>query len=192
MKQRFNSFSELSCEKTEGKDYAITVQEIAGSKVAIIAPHGGSIEPKTLEIAQKVAANDYHFYAFEGLASNSSYFDLHVESHHFDEPRCIELVKKTDTTLTIHGCQGREPVIYLGGKDEKQKRSLADAFNKAGIKALTTGHIYKGTHPQNICNRNRQKKGVQLEFSRGLRDNPTLVDKCVTILRAELKSLLNP
>ena len=38
-----------------------------GSLVAIIAPHGGKIEPGTSEIVRSIAAEDYNFCAFEGI-----------------------------------------------------------------------------------------------------------------------------
>ena len=188
MKQRFNSFAELSRHKKEGEHYSIIVQEKSGSDIAIVAPHGGFIEHHTSEIARKIASNDHNLYIFESLERKDSFFELHIESTRFEEPRCMELVSKTDTVLTIHGCQEEEPVIYLGGKDEKMKSSLAEAFNKNGIKAVTENHAYPGKSPQNICNKNKRAQGVQLEFSKGIRDNPELTDKCVDIIRKHLKS----
>ena len=73
--------------------------------------------------------------------------------------------------------------------DKKLESRLAAAFNAAGVKALTSGHDYKpGAMPENICNKNRKKQGVQLEFSRGIRNDPALLDKCVRIVRNSLKN----
>lgn len=187
MKERFNSFSDLSRHKQEGRDYRVIVNEHSDSHVSIIAPHGGSIEWNTSEIALGVAANDHNLYIFEGLAQEDVFFELHVTSAHFDDRRCLDLVAKTDTTLSIHGCNEEEPVVYLGGKDTALKNSLAAEFNKQGIKAVTDNHAYPGASPHNICNRNRRGQGVQLEFSRGIRDNPALTEKCIDILKAQLK-----
>ncbi len=189
MKQRFNSFSDLSRHKKEGVHYTIVTREIAGSNIVIVAPHGGSIEWSTSRIAKDIAANDHNLYIFEGIEPSNAFFELHVTSHQFTEPRCIDLLSKNDVTLAIHGCRGDKPVVYLGGKDETLKSSLAAAFNAQGIKALTEGHVYKGISSQNICNKNRRGQGVQLEFSRGIRDNPELTDKCIAIIRTQLKAL---
>lgn len=186
MKQRFNSFSELAHHKKEGEHYDIVVKENSHSHVSIVAPHGGNIEWNTSKIAKDIAANDHNLYLFEAKEAENCFYEMHVTSNQFDEPRCLELISLTDTTLTIHGCRGDEPVVYIGGRDEKLKKSLADAFNKHNIKALTEGHIYKGSSPENICNRNQRGEGVQLEFSRGIRDNPDLIDKCVGIIRRQI------
>jgi len=190
VKNRFNSFSELSRHKTEGVDYKITVSENSRSGVVIVAPHGGGIEWNTSKIAKGVAANDHNLYLFEGIGLDSSFSEMHVTSAAFDEPRCLELVSKMETTLTIHGCRGDEPVIYLGGNDTALRSSMAEEFNKQGIKAVTKGHAYKGGSPRNICNRNKRGKGVQLEFSRGIRDNPALTGQCIDILRGHLKKII--
>lgn len=186
MKQRFNSFSELARHKKEGEHYDITVMKHDRSKVAIVAPHAGNIELHTSTIARAIAANDHNLYLFEAKEPKDCFYEMHVTSNHFDEPRCLELVSQAETVVTIHGCRAEEPVVYLGGRDEKLKQSLADAFNKHGIRAQTEGHIYTGTSPDNICNRNQRGEGVQLEFSRGIRDNPALLEQCVRIIRRQL------
>jgi phage replication-related protein YjqB (UPF0714/DUF867 family) len=187
MKQRFNNFAELTAAKTEGTHYKILIRENSAGAVAIVAPHGGRIEHKTSEIAQKIAANDHSLYLFRGLEQSNSFFELHLESHNFDEPRCVALVAKAETVITIHGCQTPEPVVYLGGRDQALKLVLKENFNRYGIKAEIEGHPYQGNAPQNICNRGSTGRGVQLEFSRGIRTNPQLIEQCVQIVRAVLK-----
>lgn len=187
MKQRFNSFAELAAAKTEGMQYKIHIRENSAGTVAIVAPHGGRIEHKTAEMARKIAANDYNLYVFQGIEQTNSFFELHLESHNFDEPRCVALVAKAKTVITIHGCQTPEPVVYLGGRDQELKSILKENFNRCGIKAEIAGHPYQGTAPRNICNRGNTGKGVQLEFSKGIRTNPRLIEQCVQIVRAALK-----
>lgn len=189
MKQRFNSFAELARHKKEGVDYKITVDKVPGSKIAIVAPHAGYIEWFTSEIARGIAANDHNLYAFEGLQRGDYFYELHVTSTAFTEPRCLNLIAESKTTVAIHGCRGMEPVVYLGGRDRKLRGKLAASFNAAGIKAKVTGHPYTGKNKANICNRNKRKKGVQLEFSQGIRDNPALRAKCVQIIRQSLEAL---
>ncbi len=181
---RFDSFSALARGKTEGADYNIVVRESFRSAVSIVAPHGGAIEPMTSEIAQDIAGDDHSLYIFESAGQKYSFFELHVPSDAFDEPRCLSLVAKTKTTVTIHGCKGDMPVIYMGGRDAALKDALAAAFSAEGIAAVTEGHDYPGTSSRNICNRNENGAGVQLEFSRGMREDADLRKKCVEIVRA--------
>lgn len=187
MKQRFNTFAEMSRHKKEGEDYKIAMRSREKSKVAIVAPHGGCIEFHTDEMAEKIAGKKHNLYVFEAIAQDNAFYELHVTSTGFDEKRCVDMVAKSGVTLTIHGCKGEEPAVYIGGRDKKMKGSLAKAFNKAGVKAETQGHPFTGASPQNICNRNKRGEGVQLEFSRALRDDPSLRSKCVKIIRKYLK-----
>lgn len=186
-RQRFESYSDLSREKEEGRDYVVKVRKVPGSAFSIVAPHGGTIEFHTSDMARKIAANDHSYYVFEGLEEKDAFFELHVESRFFDDPRCLDLIAETERTVTIHGCRDEEPVVYVGGLDEEMKSKLADAFNREGIRAEVDGHKYPGTADGNICNLNKRKMGVQLEFSRGIRDNAVLREKCVGIVRNHLK-----
>ncbi len=184
---RFKNFSELARHKKEGEDYSVTVREAPRCNISIVAPHGG-IEPGAAEMARAIAADDHNLYIFNVLKRGDYFGEMHVTSIHFDEPRCLELVAKTDVTVTIHGCRYKEEVVCLSAMDKKLESRLAADFNKAGITALTTGHDYKtGAVPENICNKNRTGQGVQLEFSRGIRDNPELRETCVKVVRETLK-----
>jgi phage replication-related protein YjqB (UPF0714/DUF867 family) len=84
------------------------------SAVAIIAPHGGKIEPGTSNIAAAIAANDYCLYRFEGRKPRENR-DLHITSTHFDEPECLTLISACDHVVAVHGCEGEEQVVYMGG-----------------------------------------------------------------------------
>ena len=189
MKDRFKNFAELSRHKQEGKDFSITARKAGG--IAIVAPHAGSIEEHTAEIAQKIAANDHSLYVFKALKGSGGFSDMHITSTQFDEPKCLDLISASEMTITIHGCTGSDAFVYLGGLNEEMKTSLAAEFNKHGIRAMTEGHPFLATSTENICNKNRQKQGVQLEFSRGLRDNPDLRRKCAKIVRVYLKNYQN-
>jgi phage replication-related protein YjqB (UPF0714/DUF867 family) len=70
---------------------------------ALIAPHGGGIEPGTSEVADAIAATDFSFYAFEGIKADGNRRDLHITSRRFDEPRCVDLVKASPQVISIHG-----------------------------------------------------------------------------------------
>ena len=55
------------------------------SDVAVVAIHGGKIEPGTSELARAVARDDHPFYLFEGLKPQGNR-DLHISSGRFDDP----------------------------------------------------------------------------------------------------------
>lgn len=187
IKDKFNNYAHLARHKKEGVHYNVIVREVPQSNVVIVAPHGGSIEWNTERMARDVAANDHNLYVFSGKGGDA-FDELHVTSTRFDEPRCVDLVAKTDVTITIHGCRFDEPVVYLGGIDKKLKSKLAAAFKAASIKAVADGHPYMALVPENICNKNKRGQGVQLEFSRGIRDNDELREKCVKVMREVLKA----
>ena len=64
-----------------------------------------------------------------------------------------------------------ERFVYLGWLDKMLKEFIADELVSRGI-IVPKGHgRFKGLNPDNICNRGANKKGVQLEITRGLRDD---------------------
>lgn len=140
---------------------------IRASSVAIIAPHGGKIEPWTSAIATSIAADDYCLYCFEGRKQRDNW-DLHITASHFDEPLCLSLVSRCDRVVAVHGCEDAEVIVYMGGLDRDLRDSIRDRLHAVGV---VTGNDpdLQGLHRNNICNRGRRGMGVQLELSYGLR-----------------------
>jgi len=64
MADKYASFQELARSEPRGV-YRVRSRPRRAT-IAVIAPHGGSIEPGTSEIALKIAGLDFSFYAFEG------------------------------------------------------------------------------------------------------------------------------
>jgi phage replication-related protein YjqB (UPF0714/DUF867 family) len=135
--------------------------------VAIIAPHGGKIEPWTAAIAASIAAADYCLYCFEGRKQRDNW-DLHITASHFDEPLCLSLVSRCDRVVAVHGCEDADVIVYMGGLDWDLRDSIRDRLHAIGV---VTGNDtdLQGLHRNNICNRGRRGMGVQLELSYGLR-----------------------
>src|SRR5262245_11597647 len=79
---RYNSFDELRRHEREGIDFRICVTQ-RGPPGAVIAPHGGKIEPATSEITAAIAGALYISYYFEGLRSRP-HSHLHITSTKFD------------------------------------------------------------------------------------------------------------
>lgn len=114
----YKGFQDLAEAQVEGTDYRVHVRANAGSSVAVIAPHGGSIEQYTSDIARAIAGAEFNLYLFEGIRRAGNYAALHLTSHKFNEPRCLELLSKCDHVIAIHGCRGEEQQVLVGGLDE--------------------------------------------------------------------------
>ncbi len=168
MTDRYLSFRELAASEREGLDFRVTLRD-RGSRTAIVAPHGGSIEPGTSEIASAVAGDDLSFYAFEGLKPCRNR-DLHITSPHFDEPRCLALLAAAGRVVTIHGKAGDGEEVCLGGRDAATRDRVRRVLTACGFTAVDhSAPGLQGREPLNICNRGNSGAGVQLEIARGLR-----------------------
>jgi phage replication-related protein YjqB (UPF0714/DUF867 family) len=168
MTDSYNNFLELQENHHAELDYHIKTG--AGSTTLIILGiHAGGIEPGTSELAQAIAGPDFSLYLFEGLGQNTR--PLHLTSTHFDEPLCLEMVRKHQTALSLHGFRdcAADPLIYLGGNDLALIRRLLTALIQNGYPARVNTGKYAATTPQNICNRTISGKGVQIEISSSLR-----------------------
>jgi len=168
MPDTYSNFADLSSDLLEGRDFRVACRN-AQSVLAVIAPHGGGIEPGTSEIANAVAGDSHSFYAFEGIKPRGNSI-LHITSSHFDEPRCLALVEQVQTVLTIHGCDEQKPVVFIGGLDDELRHKITIALNEA--KFRTSEHDnprLQGIATDNICNRGASGVGVQLELAHGLR-----------------------
>jgi len=146
----------------------------------IVAPHGGSIEPMTAEIARAVAdVSARSFYLFLGRLARNNWKALHIDSISFDEPDFEALVANTELVISFHGKRrDRSQNVYVGGRHEEGRGLMIENLNAAlqrfGVVAVdaTTGKVAQsiaGLHPCNLTNRGRLGRGVQLEFSHGSR-----------------------
>lgn len=165
----YMGFRDLAKVQVEGSDYRVHVRSNARSSIAVIAPHGGSIEQGTSEVARAIAGADFNLYVFEGIRPVGNYAALHLTSHKFDEPRCLELLSSCNHVIAIHGCRGDKQQALVGGLDEPLKSSLAQAIAGLGIDTRLQGHQFPAVEPKNICNRGRRGVGVQIEMTMALR-----------------------
>jgi phage replication-related protein YjqB (UPF0714/DUF867 family) len=165
----YSSFKELADCEVEGQDYRIRI-ELRDPRVLILAPHGGRIEPATVEIAEAIAGTNYSFYAFEGLKRDGNNV-LHIESHLFDEPRALKAVEKADVVIVVHGqIDRKDGFIMAGGLDTHLRSEIERQLETSGFLTRLPAEGLMGTDPQNICNRGKLRQGVQLEISRKVRD----------------------
>lgn len=164
-----SSFRKLADCEVEGQDYRIRI-ELRDPRVLVLAPHGGRIEPATVEIAEAIAGTNYSFYAFEGLKEDGNNV-LHIESHLFDEPRALKAVEEADVVITVHGqIDQKDEFIMAGGLDKPLRSEIERQLEASGFRTRPPTEGLMGSDPKNICNRGKLRQGVQLEVSRRVRD----------------------
>src|SRR5262245_31952236 len=168
MADKYSSFSQLASSEPEGS-YKIEKRQL-GSKTALIAPHGGKIEPGTSEICRTVARDDLTYYLFQGCKPNNN-SDLHITSSRFDEPQGLEIAQSAAVVVTFHGQSGSEMFVNVGGLAKELGQFAIELLREAGYVATRNSNPrLQGLDQQNICNRGVSRKGLQLEISRGLRE----------------------
>lgn len=166
MGKTYESYLELRSAEREGMDYRVRSRK-GSSGIAVMAPHGGDIEPGTTEIAEATALSQHAFYSFEGLKPDHN-LDLHIASTLFDEPEGLRIASEATTVITIHGCREQDPLVLAGGLDVELRRIVTRGLETAGF-IIREDPRLPGRNLMNICNRSRLGRGMQLEISRGLR-----------------------
>jgi len=167
MADRYRTFADLDAEMQAETDYRIRSED-RGTSVVILAPHGGSVEPGTSEIAVAIAGSRLSFYTFEALRAGA-HGDFHITSHRFDEPRALDLVGRSCTAVAIHGRKDDgSDTVWLGGRATVLRDAIGASLRDAGFGA-DLNETLPGVHQSNICNRTRSGEGVQLELPRSLR-----------------------
>ncbi|NIY68040.1 poly-gamma-glutamate hydrolase family protein [Streptomyces malaysiensis] len=165
----FANFRQLAAAKILGIDYDIKNRYGTGTYLLHAAIHGGAIEPPASQLAA-YCAGDGAFYSFEGLTLTAP--ELALAPTAFDEPFAVVNVANSARTVVWHGVEDQqegEQVTYISGADSVLGALLVQELTAAGF---TTDHApvsFAGDNPQNICNRNAPRAGVQLDLSRSLR-----------------------
>jgi len=163
---RFHSYAELKAAEREGTDYRITVRP-GKLPIAVMAPHGGGIEPGTSELARAVADGKFTCYCFDGVKPRGN-GSLHLTSTRFDEPLGVGVASGAHTVVTLHGCGGGGEYVLVGGGNALLGDRIRTVLPGAGIAVRQSSRL-AGRSPLNLCNRCGNCGGVQLELSRGLR-----------------------
>jgi hypothetical protein len=102
------------------------------SLVAIIAPHGGKVEPGTSTIAAAIAADDCCLYRCEGRKRN-------ITSTHFDEPECLaliscsELLVRLNEPSRLNENRGARATATLGIYEEAARPANGISFAVMGL-----------------------------------------------------------
>jgi phage replication-related protein YjqB (UPF0714/DUF867 family) len=172
MVDKYDCFAALAAREIEGVHYRIRVAS-RPSAIAVIAPHGGLIEPGTSEATLAIAAETFSSYCFESLTLRAKGDGLHITSTRFDEPQALRLVAASRLVVGVHGRKDGSDAaaVWVGGLDEAARDAVCAALAAAGFRAKSVGegHPLAGRDSMNICNRGRNGAGVQLELPRALR-----------------------
>lgn len=194
MPDQYESFAALSAREIEGVDFRVHVAT-RPSPFAIVAPHGGWIEPGASHVATAVAGADHSLYRFESLARRTPETTLHITSTRFDEPRALALVAASDVVLTIHGRKDGDDMsaIWVGGLHERLRDDIAASLLESGFaaKIVGEGHPLAGRDPANICNRGRLGAGVQMELPKALRIELLFARPRLALLARAIRSTLS-
>ncbi|MGD9300731.1 MAG: poly-gamma-glutamate hydrolase family protein [Desulfobacterales bacterium] len=183
----YSSFHELQRHEALDIDYKLTLRD-TGSRVTIMAPHGGKIEPRTSDLARRIAGDNYNFYCFEGIKDKDNAC-LHITSHRFDEPGAVLLVSKSQVVVAVHACTGNAGQVHIGGLNKKLGAMIADELQNRSISVSYDHPRFRGLNPANICNRGATGIGVQLEVTRDLRDDLQKIKLIARAVRAALKKV---
>ncbi len=87
----YGNFRELAGAEKEGEAWTREYLD-RGSRILVMAPHGGWIEPFTSELAEAVAGPDLSFYTFRAVMRGENQ-RLHLTSHRFDDPLALKAVE---------------------------------------------------------------------------------------------------
>lgn len=188
--KKYASLADLARHEVEGRDFRVVMRRRPGSAVLLIAPHGGSIEAGTSEIAGIAAGDEHNLFCFEGCKPRGENRALHITSHKFDHPECLALAAACEVIVTVHGCLG-DSQIHVGGLDEDLAARMSRRLRAQGFTVEYPSARYPGRHPLNICNRGARAKGVQVEVSHDLRTGESrgLIARAI---RTELASQAAP
>ncbi|MFC7440197.1 poly-gamma-glutamate hydrolase family protein [Laceyella putida] len=167
MKDTYADYAELARHEQVGKDYSIHLR-FQSARVGVFAIHGGGIEVGTSELALAIAGKDWSYYLFSGDKTNDNH-RLHLTSTRFDEPLARQLAGQCERIIALHGATGKEERVYVGGLDNEWRQRIKESLAKRGFVAADPPLHLGGKEPENIVNRGRRKKGVQLELTTALR-----------------------
>ena len=165
---KYSSMSALLAALPARGNYGIHADRARRSRIKIFAPHGGCIEPCTEPIALAIAGERYDCFVFSGRRASGCFAVLHVTSTRYDEPQCLSMAEEAELALAIHGCEGGEAALYVGGGNEALAADLLAHLSAEGFPAKQAPADMAGGDVRNFVNRARLN-GIQLELSAGFR-----------------------
>ncbi|WP_306790239.1 MULTISPECIES: poly-gamma-glutamate hydrolase family protein [unclassified Staphylococcus] len=164
----YKSMTELYNDTTEGIDWKKDTRNV-GKSVLIVAPHGGNIEQGTSELTKLVANNgDFDYFSFEAIRPSNN-TQLHVTSTNYDDATLHEMIQDRTATISIHGAQGEEQLVYLGGYQSPLRDAIQSQLELKGFVVKIPPEYLGGLSNANFINKVEESTGVQLELTTALR-----------------------
>ena len=168
IKDKYQSMTQLENETVEGVDWKKDTRD-NGTKVLIVAPHGGNIEQGTTEATKALAEKgNYDYFSFEAIRPKNN-TELHVTSTHYDDPTLNQMIKNRTATISIHGAAGTDQIIYLGGPRSTLRDEMGTQLKSSGFTVMVPPDRIGGVKKNNFINREENNTGVQLELTTALR-----------------------
>jgi phage replication-related protein YjqB (UPF0714/DUF867 family) len=164
----YAGFAELSARVPAGS-FVISLRD-CGSEVAVLAPHGGSIDPGTSEIALAIAGDDLSWYLFEGRKT-AGVERLRLPSTRFDEPFGLALAESVRAVVVVQALRVSVDAVHVAGGDEPLAASVAKALAGAGFEARhapaadledAPDEEAGARVPRRLCDRGR-RPGIELQ-----------------------------
>ena len=185
---KYICFRDLEANEIRGEDYDFGSRKQQGAAAIVIAPHGGTIEPRTDVIADGIAGNDFSFYFFKALKPGSR---LHIRSHLFDEPTCLKLLAEHRYVVSIHGWGEDGERVCIGGRDNEMIEAMKSELIARGIEVENADGPLRGMDAMNVTNRGMTGRGVQFELTMALRRNKALLNKFMAGVKSVLFTAQN-
>jgi phage replication-related protein YjqB (UPF0714/DUF867 family) len=175
---KYNSFSELMANETEGVDYSIQLKDNS-KDITIFTVHGGNVSIGTSDLVNNLVSGDkYNYYLFEGI-KNEDNFSMHITSTKFDEPRALNLVQNSENTVSFIGIKDAGSKVYVGGMNKLLAKFISLHLQAGGYEVCDAPAVpsyIAGVMNSNIVNKNQMLfekyriGGVQISLPRELRD----------------------
>ncbi|PHK48742.1 poly-gamma-glutamate hydrolase family protein [Staphylococcus edaphicus] len=164
----YSSMTELYQDTKEGIDWKKDTRDV-GNPVLIVAPHGGNIEQGTTELTKLVANNgNFDYFSFEAIRPSNN-TQLHVTSTHYDDETLHEMIQDRVATISIHGAQGDDPIVYLGGYKSTLRDEIERQLESKGFIVKVPPEYIGGANGNNFINKIEGNTGIQLELTTALR-----------------------
>ncbi len=164
----YKSMTELYNDTKEGIDWKKDTRDV-GKSVLIVAPHGGNIEQGTSELTKLVANNgDFDYFSFEAIRPSNN-TQLHVTSTNYDDATLHDMIQDRTATISIHGAQGEEQLVYLGGYQSPLRDAIQSQLERKGFVVKIPPEYLSGLSNANFINKVEESTGVQLELTTALR-----------------------
>jgi len=153
------------------------------NKFGIIAIHGNT-EPGTSDIAKQLAGEYFPLYIDDK--------EGHIASHLYFNEEFELFTNSVGHIVSIHGFKDTSSSITLvGGLAKDIISKITESLEKNGFTIKDPPENLDGDDTNNVCNRGRLKKGIQLELSKALRDELAHDDKRMKLFCGTIRGCLN-